>query len=59
MDKLKHDTHISQRFNEELEGIRNRVLAMGGIVEQMIGDATQALAGGDPRLAGVTVSWAL
>lgn len=51
MDKLKLDTHISQRFNEELEAIRNLVLAMGGLVEEMIGDATEALATGESALA--------
>jgi phosphate transport system protein len=52
MDKIKHDTHISQRFNEELEEIRNQVLAMGGVVEEMIADATLALTSGDSALEG-------
>ena len=26
--------HISGRFNEELESVRNHVLSMGGLVEQ-------------------------
>jgi len=51
MEKVKHDTHISQRFNEELEEIRNLVMAMGGVVEQMIADANQALVTGDSALA--------
>lgn len=41
--KLNLDHHISQRYNEELEGIRNRVLAMGGLVEQQIANALRAL----------------
>ncbi|MDX1454963.1 MAG: phosphate signaling complex protein PhoU [Gammaproteobacteria bacterium] len=47
MDKLNLDHHISQQFNEELEDIRNHVLTMGGIVEQQIGDAVDALIDGD------------
>lgn len=43
MDKLHLDKHISQQFNKELEAVRNRVLAMGGVVEQMITDAVRAL----------------
>lgn len=43
--------HISQKFNEELEEIRSRVLAMGGLVEEQIHKATQALVEGDIALA--------
>ncbi len=39
--------HISQQFNTELEDIRNRVLAMGGLVEQQLVDAIEALLSGD------------
>jgi len=50
MDKnLGH--HISQQFNEELEEIRSRVLAMGGLVEEQIQKATNALVDGDIALA--------
>ena len=47
MDKLNLDHHISQQFNEELEDIRNRVLTMGGLVEEQIAAAVTALAEGD------------
>lgn len=47
MDKLNLDHHISQQFNEELEDVRNMVMAMGGLVEQQIGDAVAALVEGD------------
>ena len=50
MDKnLGH--HISQQFNEELEEIRSHVLAMGGLVEEQIQKATNALVDGDIALA--------
>jgi phosphate transport system protein len=32
ISKIGH--HILRQFNEELEEIRNKVLAMGGLVEQ-------------------------
>ena len=50
MDKLNLTHHISQKFNEELEDVRNRVLAMGGLVEQQIVDALKALTEGDSQL---------
>jgi phosphate transport system protein len=46
-----HSTHISQKFNEELEEIRSQLLEMGGLVEQQIHDAIQSLVDGDTRLA--------
>jgi phosphate transport system protein len=42
--------HISSQFNAELEDIRQRVLAMGGLVEQQIVDSTRALIDGDMAL---------
>jgi phosphate transport system protein len=42
--------HISSQFNAELEDIRQRVLAMGGLVEQQIVDSTKALIDGDSAL---------
>lgn len=43
--------HISSQFNAELEDIRQRVLAMGGIVEQQIAEGTRALIELDDDLA--------
>lgn len=43
--------HISKQFNAELEDIRNRVLTMGGLVEQQVIDAVRALTEGDLLLA--------
>jgi len=42
--------HISRRFNEDLERVRNRVLAMGGFVEQQLQKAVAALVEGDSSL---------
>jgi phosphate transport system protein len=50
MDKLNLGHHISQKFNQELEDIRNQVLAMGGLVEEQIGDALRAMTEGDSEL---------
>lgn len=48
--------HISRQFNEELEDIRNKVLAMGGLVEEQIENATTALVAGDIDLAQAVIS---
>ena len=42
--------HISRRFNEDLEGLRSRVLAMGGLVEEQVAKALDALVNGDSQL---------
>jgi len=43
MDNLNLGQHISRRYNEELEDVRTRVLAMGGLVEQQLQKAMDAL----------------
>lgn len=43
--------HISKQFDHELEGVRARVLHMGGAVEEQILRALQALTTGDMALA--------
>jgi phosphate transport system protein len=43
--------HISQQFQHELEDIRSRVLEMGGLVEQQLTQALEALAKHDLSLA--------
>lgn len=43
--------HISQQFNTELEDVRSKVLAMGGMVEQQIRDALKGLVSADVELA--------
>jgi phosphate transport system protein len=42
--------HISRRFNEDLERVRTRVLAMGGLVEDSLAKAITALVEGDSSL---------
>ena len=51
MSDLHLGQHISQQFNDELEDVRNRVLQMGGIVEEQLGKAMKGLTGGDPGLS--------
>ncbi|WP_440055020.1 phosphate signaling complex protein PhoU [Pseudoalteromonas sp. T1lg65] len=43
--------HISGRFNEELENVRNHVLSMGGLVEQQLNTALDAVNSGDAEKA--------
>jgi phosphate transport system protein len=43
--------HISKRFNQELEEVRNQVLKMGGLVEQQVNDGLIALLEGNVELA--------
>jgi len=50
---MEHDRfghHISRQFNAELEEVRNRVLSMGGLVEQQLSDALSALVNTDIEL---------
>ncbi|MGF1908843.1 phosphate signaling complex protein PhoU [Vibrio kasasachensis] len=47
--------HISGQFNAELESIRTHVLTMGGLVEQQLSFAMQALHNEDVELAGKVV----
>ncbi|WP_455197268.1 phosphate signaling complex protein PhoU [Kaarinaea lacus] len=51
MDKNSLGHHISQQFNAELEDVRSKVLAMGGLVEQQIQDAINALVSADVEMA--------
>jgi len=51
MDNNKIGQHISRQFNEELEDIRNKVLSMGGMVEQQIEQAAKSFMTSDLELA--------
>jgi phosphate transport system protein len=50
MDSSDLAQHISRRFNKDLEGLRNSVLAMGGLVESQLSKAIAALVSGDSEL---------
>lgn len=50
MDTTDFSQHISRRFNEDLERVRNQVLAMGGFVEQQLAKSVSALVEGDSSL---------
>jgi phosphate transport system protein len=43
METTNTSQHISQQFDEEMEDLRNQVLKMGGLVEQQISGAIEAL----------------
>ena len=43
--------HISGRFNEELENVRNHVLSMGGLVEEQLNLALDAINDNDAEKA--------
>ncbi|MEI6268401.1 MAG: phosphate signaling complex protein PhoU [Methylococcaceae bacterium] len=51
MDNSKIGQHISERFNQELEDIRNKVLMMGGLVERQIELAVEAYTTSNMELA--------
>ena len=55
MDSSKLGQHISEQFNIELEDIRNKVLTMGGLVEQQIELAVHAFTTGDTELAEMVI----
>src|SRR3569832_361914 len=56
MDRHNIGHHISQQFNEELEDIRKKVLAMRGMVEQQMTAAISAVITGVGRLGEVVVT---
>jgi len=51
MDKNAISQHISRQFNVEMEDIRNKVLTMGGLVEQQVDLATNAFMRCDMEIA--------
>ncbi|HET7312858.1 phosphate signaling complex protein PhoU [Salinisphaera sp.] len=50
LDKIGIERHTSKQFDVELEDIRERVLTMGGLVEQQIAGGVKALVDGDGGL---------
>lgn len=55
MDNSKIGQHISGQFNKELEDIRNKVLTMGGLVEQQIELAIQAFTTNNVEIAELVI----
>jgi phosphate transport system protein len=52
----KHfDQHISRQFNQELDMLRQDVMAMGGVAEEMVRDAIAALVEGDTAKAQLVI----
>ncbi|MBK5143828.1 phosphate signaling complex protein PhoU [Budviciaceae bacterium BWR-B9] len=51
MENLNLGKHISGQFNAELEHIRTQVMVMGGLVEQQLTDAINAMHQADEELA--------
>lgn len=49
--KESHTQHISQQFNNELSGLRNHILTMGGVVAKQVQDSVHSLLNGDTQLA--------
>lgn len=56
MDNSFFQQHISQQFNEELEDTLQKVMTMGGLVEQQLADAVAALVEGDSAKAEKVVT---
>lgn len=48
--------HTSKQFDQELEAVRARVLQMGGLVEEQIINAVEALASGNVELANTVMA---
>ena len=48
--------HISKRFDQELEDIRNQVLSMGGLVETQVNNGIRALVESDSQIAESVVN---
>lgn len=51
MENLNLGKHISGQFNAELEHIRTQVMVMGGLVEQQLTDAINAMHQADEAMA--------
>jgi phosphate transport system protein len=51
-----HTTHTDRQYEEELGELRQRILAMGGLVEKQIANAVEALTGRNRELADETIS---
>ena len=50
MQTSEFGDHISSRFNKDIEDLRSKVLAMGGMVEEQLSRAISAIVTGDSEL---------
>jgi phosphate transport system protein len=50
MEASRFSDHISRRFNQDIEDLRNTVLGMGGLVETQLSRAIAAIVSGDSEL---------
>lgn len=57
MDKLNIDQHISQQYNDVLDDLKTEFLEMGGLVEQQIADAVNAITKLDTELADKVITF--
>ena len=55
MSDLHLGQHISQRFNQELEDVRSKVLHMGGVVEEQLANALKVLVNDEHALAAEVI----
>ncbi|HEX9139580.1 MAG TPA: phosphate signaling complex protein PhoU [Steroidobacteraceae bacterium] len=56
MEAADLSQHTSRRFNEDLERVRTKVLAMGGLVEEQLSKALMALVNADSSLGQLVAS---
>ncbi len=56
MEAADYSHHTSRRFNEDLERVRTKVMAMGGLVEEQLSRALTALVQGDSALGKLVAS---
>lgn len=55
MDNMNLGRHISGQFNQDLENVRNQVLAMGGLVETQLEQALEAVSAENKELAEAVI----
>lgn len=56
MDKTETNSHISQKYNVELDDVCTKVMAMGHLVEEQVANAVLAVVAGDMDLAESVIS---
>ena len=55
MSTIDVKDHISNQFNNELEDVRNHVLNMGGMVEELLDQALSGLLSADTSLCDAAI----